>query len=163
MDEATAKVMADKGIWLSFQPFVDDGHAPRLAPANMARLRQVWGGTERTVALARKYKLKTAFGTDILFSAEGAKRQGEMLALMQRWYSAPELLVMATGSNADLLKLSGPRDPYPGKLGVVEEGALADLLLVDGDPLADIKVIADPAKNFVVIMKDGRIYKNTLK
>jgi imidazolonepropionase-like amidohydrolase len=126
----------------------------------MARLRQVWGGTERTVALARKYKLKTAFGTDILFSADGAKRQGEILALMRRWYSAPELLVMATGSNANLLKLSGPRDPYPGKLGVVEEGALADLLLVDGDPIANPDLIGDPAKNFVVIMKDGRIHKN---
>ena len=43
---------------------------------------------------------------------------------------------MATADNAELLALSGPRNPYPGKLGVVEEGALADLLLVDGDPLA---------------------------
>ena len=56
--------------------------------------------------------------------------------------------------------LSGPRNPYPGKLGVVEEEALADLLLVDGDPLADIRLIADPAKNFRVIMKDGRVHKS---
>ena len=69
---------------------------------------------------------------------------------------------MATATNAELLALSGPRNPYPGKLGVVEEGALADLLLVDGNPLEDIKLVADPAKNFVVIMKDGRIYKNRL-
>ena len=52
--------------------------------------------------------------------------------------------------------------PIPGKLGVVQEGALADLLLVDGDPLANIKLIEDPAQNFVVIMKDGEIYKNTV-
>ena len=58
--------------------------------------------------------------------------------------------------------MSGPRNPYPGKLGVVEEGALADLLLVDGDPVANIKLIEDPAKNFLVIMKDGVIYKNTV-
>ena len=45
----------------------------------------------------------------------------------------------------------------------MEEGALADLLLVDGDPIANIDLIADPAKNFVVIMKDGRVYKNTLR
>ena len=63
---------------------------------------------------------------------------------------------MATADNADLLAMSGPRNPYPGKLGVVQEGALADLLLVDGDPIADIALIEDPAKNFVVIMKDGR-------
>ena len=67
MDEATAKLMAEKGIWLSFQPFTDDGFAPPLAPANMLRLRQVWTGTEQTVALAKKYKIKMAFGTDILF------------------------------------------------------------------------------------------------
>jgi imidazolonepropionase-like amidohydrolase len=62
-----------------------------------------------------------------------------------------------------LLALSGKRSPYKGKLGVVEVGALADLLLVDGDPIANIKLIEDPAKNFVVIMKDGVIYKNALK
>ncbi len=69
---------------------------------------------------------------------------------------------MATGTNAELLAMSGKRNPYPGKLGVVEEGALADLLLVDGDPIADIKLLEDPAKNLVVIMKDGRIFQNAL-
>jgi imidazolonepropionase-like amidohydrolase len=67
---------------------------------------------------------------------------------------------MATGTNAELLALSGKRNPYPGKLGVVEEGALADLVLVDGNPIENIKLIEDPAKNFLVIMKDGKIYKN---
>jgi imidazolonepropionase-like amidohydrolase len=60
------------------------------------------------------------------------------------------------------MALSGFINPYPGKLGVVEAGALADLLLVDGNPLDDINLVANPDKNFVVIMKDGRIYKNTL-
>jgi imidazolonepropionase-like amidohydrolase len=69
---------------------------------------------------------------------------------------------MATADNGELLALSGLRSPYEGKLGVVEAGALADLLLVDGDPLANIDLVADPARNFVVIMKDGRIYKNSL-
>jgi len=58
--------------------------------------------------------------------------------------------------------LSGPRNPYPGIIGVVEAGALADLLLVDGDPIDNIKLIEDPA-NFLVIMKDGKIYKNTTR
>jgi imidazolonepropionase-like amidohydrolase len=61
------------------------------------------------------------------------------------------------------MALSGFINPYPGKLGVVEPGAFADLLLVDGDPIANIKLVEDPEKNFVVIMKDGKIYKNTLK
>ena len=69
---------------------------------------------------------------------------------------------MATSDNADLLAMSGPRNPYPGKLGAVEEGALADLLVVDGDPVANIKLIEDPEKNFKLIMKDGRIYKSSL-
>ncbi len=69
---------------------------------------------------------------------------------------------MATSTNAELLGLSGKRNPYPGKLGVVEEGALADLLLVDGDPIANISLIENPAKNFVVIMKDGKLHKNSL-
>lgn len=69
---------------------------------------------------------------------------------------------MATADNAELLALSGPRNPYPGKLGVVEEGALADLIVVDGDPLANIKLLEDPTKNLVVIMKDGKIFKNAV-
>jgi imidazolonepropionase-like amidohydrolase len=85
-----------------------------------------------------------------------------MLAALTRWYTPAEALTMATSKNAELLELSGLRNPYPGRLGVVEEGALADLLLVDGNPLESIALIEDPAKNFVVIMKDGRIYKNTL-
>ena len=68
----------------------------------------------------------------------------------------------ATGTNAELLGMSGPRNPYPGKVGVIEEGAFADILLVDGDPIANIDITSDPEKNLKVIMKDGRIYKNTL-
>ena len=89
-------------------------------------------------------------------------RQSFYLPKLTRWYTPAEVLKMATHDNAELLALSGPRNPYPRKLGVVEEGALADLLLVDGDPLANIKLLEDPAKNLVVIMKDGKIYKNTV-
>jgi len=83
-----------------------------------------------------------------------------MLSKMVRWYTPAETLRMATAGNAELLALSGPRSPYPGKLGVVAEGALADLLLVDGDPIANIALVEDPARNFLVIMKDGKIYKS---
>ena len=119
-------------------------------------------GTDRTFALAKKYRIKTAFGTDILFSPRLAQRQGALLSKLVRWYTPAEALVMATGTNAQLLALSGNRNPYPGKLGVVEQGALADVLLVDGDPIANIKLIEDPAKSFVLIMKDGKIVKNAL-
>jgi len=69
---------------------------------------------------------------------------------------------MATGTNGELLELTGKRNPYPGTIGVVQEGALADLLLVDGDPVADISLITRPEQSFKVIMKDGVIYKDTL-
>ena len=112
--------------------------------------------------LAKKYKIKTAWGTDVLFSRALAQRQGAILVSLVRWYTPAEALVMATSTNAELLALSGKRSPYRGKLGVVEPAALADLLLVDGNPLQDINLLADPAKNFLIIMKDGKIYKNTL-
>jgi imidazolonepropionase-like amidohydrolase len=82
--------------------------------------------------------------------------------MMVRWYTPAEALKMATADNGELMALSGFINPYPGKLGVVEVGALADLLLVDGNPLEDINLVANPDKNFVVIMKDGTIYKNSL-
>jgi imidazolonepropionase-like amidohydrolase len=112
--------------------------------------------------LAKKYKIKTAWGTDVLFSRALAQQQGAILASLVRWHTSAEALVMATSTNAELLALSGKRNPYPGKLGVVEEGALADLLLIDGNPLENINLIADPAKNFKIIMKDGKVYKNAL-
>ena len=162
MDEATARLMAEKGIWLSTQPFVDTAAGAGLGPAEQAKLREVIAGTDNVYILAKKYKIKTAFGTDILFSPALAARQTSMLSDLTKWFTPAEALRMGTSTNAELLALSGPRNPYPGKLGVVEEGALADLLLVDGNPLADIDLIDDPGKNFVVIMKDGKIYKNTV-
>jgi imidazolonepropionase-like amidohydrolase len=162
MDEASARLMAEKEIWLSTQPFLDLGGAAALRPEQQAQMKRVVGGTETVYALAKKHKIKTAFGTDILFSKALAERQGNGLADMTRWYTPAEALIMATSTNAQLLGLSGLRNPYPGKLGVVEEGALADLLLVDGNPLENIKLVADPDKNFLVIMKDGTIYKNAL-
>jgi imidazolonepropionase-like amidohydrolase len=85
-----------------------------------------------------------------------------MLTHLTRWYDNADILKMATSINAELLAMSGLRNPYPGKLGVVEEGALADLLVIDGNPLEDIALVARPDKNLMVIMKDGKIYKDTL-
>ena len=127
MDEVTAKIMAEKGIWLSMQPFLDDEDAVPLpkGSANHAKQLEITRGTDTAYALAKKYNLKTAWGTDSLFDAKLATRQGAQLAKMVRWYTPSEVLKMATSTNAELLALSGPRNPYQGKLGVVEEGALA--------------------------------------
>lgn len=163
MDEATAREMGEKGIWLSTQPLPEEmiGAFP-AGSEEAAKAKQVIDGVDNVYRLARKYNIKTAFGTDILFSPQLAPKQGALLAQLGRWYSPAEVLKMATATNSELLAMSGKRSPYPGKLGVVEEGALADLLLVDGDPLRNLELVADPGRNFVVIMKDGKVYKDTL-
>jgi imidazolonepropionase-like amidohydrolase len=163
MSEADAKLIAEKDIWLSLQPLHELMRTSlREGSVERAKADEVWPGIGRTYELAKKYKIKTAWGTDILFSRALAKQQGAILASLVRWYTPAEALTMATSTNAQLLALSGKRNPYPGKLGVVEEGALADLLLVEGNPLENIDLVADPANNFKIIMKDGVIYKNTL-
>jgi imidazolonepropionase-like amidohydrolase len=163
-DEKAAKLMADEGIWWSLQPFLEDEDAHPLPEGSPNRKKQleVLSGTDTAYKLAKKYKVKTAWGTDTLFDAKLATRQGAQLAKMVRWYTPKEVLKMATADNAELLALSGPRNPYPGKLGVIEEGALADVLLVDGDPTTNIGLLEDPGKNLVVVMKDGNIYKNSI-
>lgn len=163
LDEATAKLMAEKGVWWSLQPFTEDRPSPYPEGSpNRVKQLQLYRGTDTAYSMAKKFKIKTAWGTDILFSPANAA-QGAALSKMIRWYKPAEALKMATADNAELLALSGPRNPYEGRLGVVQEGALADLLLVDGNPLEDITLVADPAKNFVVIMKNGTIYKNLLQ
>jgi len=162
IDEPTAKLLAEKDIWWSLQPLLDDEDVPALSPESRKKASVVFAGTDYAYELAKKYKIKTAFGSDVLFDARIAGRQGAILAKMVRWYTPAEALKMATADNGELMALSRFINPYPGKLGVVEEGALADLLLVDGNPLENVRLVEDPDKNFLVIMKDGTIYKNAL-
>lgn len=165
MDEKTAQLIAETGTWLSMQPVLDDEDAlfPEGSPQfQRDKFLTVVAGTDNTYQLAKQYNIKTAWGTDTLFSPRLASRQLYQLTKMVRWYEPWEVLKMATHDNQELFALSGPRNPYPDTLGVVEAGALADLLLVDGDPLADITVLENHEQNLLVIMKDGQIFKNLL-
>ncbi|TKT69095.1 amidohydrolase family protein [Aquamicrobium sp. LC103] len=162
MDEETAGLIAEKGVWLSMQPFLTMDDAASQTGPGAERVQQLFAGTPRVYEFAKKHGIKTAWGSDVLFSPELAPRQSIMLTHLSNWYTNAEALRMATSVNADLLSLSNLRVPYSGKLGVVEEGALADLLLVDGNPLEDLDLVADPEENFLIIMKDGKIYKDTL-
>lgn len=164
LDEPTVKLMAEKGIWWSLQPFTEDKPSvfPEGSPNRIKQL-EMFRGTDNAYALAKKYKVKTAWGTDLLFDPAAAAQQTKMLTKMLRWYTPGEVLITATSTNAELLAMSGPRNPYPGRVGVIEPGALADLLLVNGNPIADIKILEDSGTNLVLIMKDGKIYKNTLQ
>lgn len=164
IDEPTVELIAKKGAFWSLQPILDDADSiPMPTPTGQAKELEVDKGTDNAYRLAKKYGINVAWGTDTLFSPDLAKRQGEQLAKMVRWYTPAEVLTMATLHNATLLEASGPRNPYLGaSLGVVEAGAWADLLLIDGDPVADITLIARPDTSMVVIMKGGEIVKNTL-
>jgi imidazolonepropionase-like amidohydrolase len=161
LDEETLKLIAEKDIWLSLQNLVDD--TPDMDPQRIAKRKPIIEGQEKVWPLAKKHNVKLAWGTDFLFEPELNEKQNEFMLRLQKWFTNAEILKMVTQDNAELLQLAGLRSPYPGKLGIVEEGAMADILLVDGNPLKDLKLLANPAKNFVVIIKDGKIYKNTLK
>jgi len=160
LDEPTMKLLGDRGIWLSLQTLDE---APPTAPeSTKAKKHTVVAGTDNAFRWARKYKVKLAWGTDLMFLPARMPNQNTDIPKLKAWMTSAEALRLVTRDNARLLALAGLRNPYPGKLGVVEVGALADLLLVDGDPIAHIELVADPAKNFMVIMKDGKVYKNTL-
>lgn len=161
IDEPTMAILADAGVWLSMQPFTpEDNSYP--SPQQEAKHLQICAGTDNTYALAKKYNVKLAWGTDLLFNPENTKRQNLDIVKLTKWFSNIEILRMITSGNASLLAMSGARNPYPGKLGVIEEGALADILLVDGSALENVDLLGDPANNFSVIMKNGVIYKNKL-
>jgi imidazolonepropionase-like amidohydrolase len=163
-DEETAMRMADGGIWWSLQPFLMDEDAnPQAEASQREAQREVSEGTARAFALAKKHRVKLAIGTDLLFSPGRTSSQGRQLAKIAQWFGPAEVLRMLTGGNAELLALSGPRAPYSGALGVIDRGAFADMLVVEGDPIADISLIGDPDKNFKLIMKNGHIHKDVLR
>jgi imidazolonepropionase-like amidohydrolase len=164
-DKKTLKMMKENGVWLSAQPLLDDEDALKFDnPFSTQKWIEVTSGTDKVYKLAKEMGVKIAFGTDMLFDPVAAEKQGKMLAKLKRWFTPYEALKMATSTNAELLAMCGPRHPYPeGPLGVIKVGAYADILLVDGNPLENLDLVADPDKNFVVIMKDGKIYKNVLQ
>lgn len=159
-DEDTVRLMADRDIWWSIQPFLADEDANVYTdPKAIAAQRAVSEGTLRAFELADKHQVNWAFGTDILYS--GGASQGRQLAKLARYMTPLAALRRATGAAGDLLALSGSRAPYDGRLGVIAEGALADLLVIDGDTEANLDWLQS-TENLRLIMKDGRIVKTTL-
>lgn len=160
-DARTAEAMAEAGAWWSLQPFLADEDAnPQASPEAQAAQREIAEGTARAVELARSHGVKIALGTDILFSPARTWTEGRQLAKFARFMPAAQVLARATSGNAELLALSGQRSPYPGPLGVIEAGAQADLLALDGDPVAEIGIIGDPSR-MALIMKGGEIVKDS--
>ncbi|MBS7698153.1 amidohydrolase family protein [Chelatococcus sp. YT9] len=162
-DEDTVRRIADTGTWWSLQPFLKDEDANvHPDPRQGAEQEFIAQGTVRAYEWAKNYKAKVAWGTDILFSPGKTVTQGKQLAKLARWFTNAEVLSMATSTNAELLAMAGNRRPYQQPIGVIEPGAFADILLIAGNPLEDISLIADPARTMKLIMKDGKIFKDTL-
>src|SRR5262249_26301818 len=123
MDEATAKLMAAKGIWLSTQPLPEEMRTGLpVGSVQREKAEKVWPGISRTYEFARKYRIKTAFGTDVIFQPALPRRQGALLASLGRWYPPAEALIMATSTNGALLALSGERSSDSRRIGGRETG-----------------------------------------
>ncbi|GAY18891.1 amidohydrolase family protein [Mycobacterium sp. shizuoka-1] len=161
-DEPTVAMLAEREVWLSTQPFAEHDHS-FLNPDSAEKNREICSGTPHVYEWARKHGVKLAWGTDLLFEPESVARQSEMMVRLGEYVSNVDALKMVTSGNAELLRLAGDRDPYKSaRLGEITAGAWADVLLVNGDPTADLSALADPDKGLAVIVKNGVIVKNSL-
>lgn len=164
MSEEAMRVMMEADAWLSPQVIVYTFHPAGYNDEQKARHDEAFDGIDQMFTMAKKLGFENiVFGTDIITSPAMVARANEEFILRTKWFDNVEILRQATSKAAELLALSGPRNPYPGKLGVIEEGAHADLLLIDGNPLDDMTVMTEYEERFDLIMKAGVIYKNTLE
>ena len=160
LDERTVELMADTRTWWSLQAFFDDKDKVGVGGASAAKAQTMIRGTDRAYELGIKHGVQIAWGTDTLYNPAAAGRQGVQLTKLTRWFTPAEILTMATSTNAALLAMSGPRNPYAAPLGVITTGGMADLILVEGNPLQNLDLIAAPQTAFTVIMKNGELIKN---
>ncbi len=179
--EDTLRLMKDNGVFLVSQmtgisPYLNQLPALQQEP-NKSKLLNAQELSKNFIEIVKNIQPKMAFQSDVVFTTGEAMRTQ---LDYEKWFHADSfgnfaMLRAATGWAGELLSMSGKANPYPGgKLGVIEEGAYADILVVDGNPLEDISLIggnpkwydADPRGPNIptirIIMKDGRIYKNTL-
>ena len=168
MSEATAKKMADNDVTWGMQTalFLAD---PETNPAfssdvQREKAKVVYAGMKNSIKYAKKYKVKTLWGTDIIGPREAFfELFPTEWEIRNEYYTPFEQLQQVTKNNGEMVAMSGPKNPYPeGPLGVIEEGAYADILLVKGNPLENILVLRDYKDNIHLIMKDGKVYKNEL-
>jgi imidazolonepropionase-like amidohydrolase len=168
LDESTVKRMGKLGVFYSPQLFLPlqptAGNPMFQDPIQQAKLKIVADGTRNAIALAKKYKLKILWGTDVFFGKAPFNAFVQEFAYRDEFFTPIEQLKQITGNNGEVLALSGLKNPYPGaELGVIKEGAFADIIIVNGDPTKDIHLLMDAQKNIGFIMKDGKIYKNTIQ
>jgi imidazolonepropionase-like amidohydrolase len=166
IDESTIKTLKKKGAFLVPQAQLSNLPSSVIDALPLASREKYYlakSGNDNAFRLAAKHKVKVAFGTDLFGPEHVFQQQNLEFGARLAYFTSLEILKQATVVNAELLALSGTRNPYlEGALGVIKEGAYADLLLVNGDPTRDIKVLEDFDNNLLLIMKDGKVYKNLL-
>ena len=162
-DEEAIKMIADMGAYLTVQPLVvkqllDVYKAP---DPRLAKAQKAWDGTGKVMGWVKKHNAKMGWGTDLIEGFDNRAKQLDDLILRKQWFSSAELMVQATGNNGEIVALSGKRNPY-GKLGVIEEGAMADVLIYNSNPLEDVGVVENHEEHLKLIIKDGKVFKNAL-
>jgi imidazolonepropionase-like amidohydrolase len=170
MDEKTMKLLKKKDAFLVPSLAVGLFTPEELAfawptPETKAKGARIIAGMENEVMLAKKHKVKIGFGTDFFGPTnEAFAMQALEFKARAKYFTPIEILRQVTSTNAAIVAMSGPMmNPYlKGPLGVIQEGAYADILIIDGNPLDDIEILGDAKSNIPLIMKDGKIYKNTL-
>ena len=165
LTKETLLLAKKKGAFISAQTGVFLAPAPdSFSEAQKARHKIAADGLDTMMSLAAKYKVKVGFGSDFIEDPELKKLQLQEFTNRLKWFTPVQILKQATSVNAELLELSGPRHPYrEGKLGVIEVGAYADILLINGNPLVNMEILLDYDNTLALIMKDGIIYKSTIK
>ncbi|WP_374658544.1 amidohydrolase family protein [Phenylobacterium sp.] len=158
IDEASAKFMAQQGCYLvptlvTYDQIAEFGKKLRFPEESLKKLDAVFGAGLGALEIAKRAGVKMGFGTDLLGETHPA--QSKEFVLRAQVLPAAEIIASATLVNAELLGQAG-------KLGVLAPGAHADLLLVDGDPLADIGVLNGQGERIDLIARGGEIVVNRL-
>jgi len=164
MDEETAKIIAANGIWVTAGPQCGRDFKGIDIPKEMIKKAElVRNGEAIATEMINKYNLPILFGTDSFGDpARVDAHQLEDFKFFKKRFGSFKGIVAATGNVNELIKLSTYQNPYPeGKIGLLEEGSFADLLIVEGNPVQDLDILAD-RNNIRLIMKDAIVYKNTL-
>jgi imidazolonepropionase-like amidohydrolase len=164
MTDASMRLLKQKGAYMNPQFGWNKlvMQAGFLSEFQLEKARIVIDNVDENVRLVKKHDVDITFNIDAFGPHElWASVTAAEFTERQKYFSNEEILRQTTSITAGLVEMSGKRNPYRGKLGVIREDALADLLIVDGNPLEDISVLADP-DNLRLIMKDGVIYKDTL-
>jgi imidazolonepropionase-like amidohydrolase len=167
MDEATMDRMVAEDIVLSAQAFMsytafqDPAGIPGFGPEQIAKGLQVNAGADQMFEWAAEKGVDMFAGSD-MFTYDLLPSAILNVTQLERWFTPVQALRASTSAAGRWLGLTGPKNPYKaGPIGVIEEGAYADLILVDGDPTQSTEVLVDP-DNVDMVMIDGRVHKDEI-